>query len=334
MIFLTNVYNDIIGDFVKEQYKESKILSRRFEFKDNVVMLISVYKNSQLCEVSVAIDDNVTSVFLNSMPKWKGMEERMSELYDDNNRKRKFLSFKQMEDFDKKIYFIVMQDIIDTLYESSKNEILNKIKAVLIKWNVFFQFDKDYVLSDNVQQGLYGELYLLDKLITLKGEKAVECWTGCNSETHDFYCGIDAVEVKSSSVKGPNKVNISSEYQLDDTGVLERLYLLYLKLKKSEIDGETLPVIVERIASMLSPEYRIKFYDKLLKIGYVYQMPELYKLHFKLREENCYDVEDGFPRITAKMLNKGITSVDYTLSLDACNSFQITIESFYKGVDL
>ena len=308
MIFLTNVYNDIIGDFVKEQYKESKILSRRFEFKDNVVMLISVYKNSQLCEVSVAIDDNVTSVFLNSMPKWKGMEERMSELYDDNNRKRKFLSFKQMEDFDKKIYFIVMQDIIDTLYESSKNEILNKIKAVLIKWNVFFQFDKDYVLSDNVQQGLYGELYLLDKLITLKGEKAVECWTGCNSETHDFYCGIDAVEVKSSSVKGPNKVNISSEYQLD--------------------------VIVERIASMLSPEYRIKFYDKLLKIGYVYQMPELYKLHFKLREENCYDVEDGFPRITAKMLNKGITSVDYTLSLDACNSFQITIESFYKGVDL
>ena len=91
-----------------------------------------------------------------------------------------------MVDFDKKIYFIVMQDIIDTLYESSKNEILNKIKAVLIKWNVFFQFDKDYVLSDNVQQGLYGELYLLDKLITLKGEKAVECWTGCNSETHDF----------------------------------------------------------------------------------------------------------------------------------------------------
>lgn len=44
MIFLTNVYNDIIGDFVKEQYKESKVLSRRFEFKDNVVMLISVYK--------------------------------------------------------------------------------------------------------------------------------------------------------------------------------------------------------------------------------------------------------------------------------------------------
>lgn len=112
-------------------------------------------------------------------------------------------------------------------------------------------------------------------------------------------------------------------------------YICYiLNLKKSEIDGETLPVIVERIASMLSPEYRIKFYDKLLKIGYVYQMPELYKLHFKLREENCYDVEDGFPRITAKMLNKGITSVDYTLSLDACNSFQITIESFYKGVDL
>ena len=59
-----------------------------------------------------------------------------------------------------------------------------------------FSFDKDYVLSDNVQQGLYGELYLLDKLIYIKrAKKLLKCWTGCNSETHDFYCGIDAVEV-------------------------------------------------------------------------------------------------------------------------------------------
>lgn len=105
MIFLTNVYNDIIGDFVKEQYKESKVLSRRFEFKDNVVMLISVYKNSQLCEVSVGIDDNVTSGFLNSMPKWKGMEERMSELYDDNNRKENFYHLNRWKILIKNIFY-------------------------------------------------------------------------------------------------------------------------------------------------------------------------------------------------------------------------------------
>lgn len=333
MIFLTNVYSDIVNDFTKEQYKESNILSRRFVLKDNIVVLISVYKLAHLCELSISLDNDITTNALNTIPNWKGMEERLLEIYDEGEKK-KFLSFKQVADFDEKIYFIVMQDIIDSLYTASNEEVLNYVKEVLVKWNVFFQFDKDYVLSDNVQQGLYGELYLLDKLIDLKGEKVVECWTGCNAETHDFYCGVDAIEVKSSSSKGPNRVNISNEYQLDDTDILGRLYLLYFKLKKSEVDGEALPAIVERIATKLNSEYRLKFYNKLFKIGYVHQMPELYKFHFKIREENCYDVVEGFPRITAKTVSKAITSVDYTLSLDACNSYQITIESFYKGVDL
>jgi hypothetical protein len=333
MIFLTNVYRDIVNDFAKEQYKNSNILSRRFILKNNIVVLISVYKKIQLCEVSVSLKNDVTSDSLNAIPKWKGMEERLSEIYDDGE-KRKFLSFKQIEDYERKIFFIIMQDIIEALYESSRSETLNLIKEVLVKWNVFFQFDKDFVLSDNVQQGLYGELYLLEKLIALKGEKALECWTGCNAETHDFYCGIDAIEVKSSSAKDSNRVNISNEYQLDDTGILGRLYLFCLKFKKSEIDGECLSEIVKRISTMLSPRYRFIFYNKLLKIGYIHQMPELYKIHFKIREENCYDVAEGFPRITTKIISKGITSVDYTISLDACNAFQITIESFYKGVDL
>ena len=55
--------------------------------------------------MSVGIDDNVTSGFLNSMPKWKGMEERMSELYDDNNRKRKFLSLNRWKILIKNIFY-------------------------------------------------------------------------------------------------------------------------------------------------------------------------------------------------------------------------------------
>lgn len=333
MIFLTNIYDDIVKDFTKEQYKNSNILSRRFVFRNNIIVLVSVYKHTQLCELSISLEDDVTSDSLNTIPKWKGMEKRLSEICDGGEKKN-FLSFKQVADFEKKIFFIVMQDIIEAAYDSLRNDIINPIKEVLIKWNTFFQFDKDYILSDNVQQGLYGELYLLEKLIMIKGEKALECWTGCNAETHDFYCGVDAVEVKSSSAKGPNKVNISNEYQLDDTGILGHLYLLYLKVKKSEIDGESLPEIVERISVMLSSECRLNFYNKLLKVGYIYQMPELYKTYFKIREENCYDVVEGFPRITVKTISKGITCVDYTVSLDMCNSFQVTIESFYKGVGL
>ena len=62
-------------------------------------------------------------------------------------------------------------------------------------------------------------------------------------------------------------------------------------------------------------------------------MPELYKYHFRVREESCFMVKDNFPRITPKNVSKGIGAVEYVVSLDACQSYMIEIESFYKGVD-
>lgn len=332
MIYLTNIFKDIVLDFDKVQYIDSTILSRRFVLKRGTIILISVYKYNMLCEISISIPRNMSVESLNSIPKWKGMEEKISRIID-NNVERCFLSFKQINNYDKKIFFLVMQDIMESISDCKDNNIVFCIKEVLIKWNTFFQFDKNYILSDTVQQGLYGELYILEKMIDIKGEDAVDSWTGCNAETHDFYCGKDAVEVKSSSAKGPDRVNISNEYQLDDSGLLGKLYLLYLKMKKSEVDGETLSDIVTRIATTIGQANRLNFYNKLLKVGYLYQMPELYTIRFRIREESCYMIRDGFPRITAKTISRGISSVDYVISLDACDSYQITIESFYKGVN-
>lgn len=333
MIFLIDIFNDIVGDFNKSQYVESSVLSRKFILNENTTLLVSVYRSNMICEVSVQMPDDTNVDSLKNIPKWKGMEEKLSTIHNDGIG-QVFLSFKQLEDFDKKIFFIVLQDIVETLIEQPEKEAIFLIKEILLKWNTFFQFDKNYILSENVQQGLYGELYILEKVVKLRGENAINCWTGCNAESHDFYFGKDALEVKSSSSKGPDKVNISNEFQLDDTGLIGRLYLMYIKMKKSEIDGESLPDIVERIADKLSTNSRLTFLNKLLKVGYLHQMPELYTLCFRTREESCYAVKDGFPRITTKTISKGIGSVDYMVSLDACNSFQITVENFYKGVEL
>ena len=62
-------------------------------------------------------------------------------------------------------------------------------------------------------------------------------------------------------------------------------------------------------------------------------MPELYTYHFRVREESCFMVKGNFPRITPKNIRKGIGAVEYVVSLDACRSYMIEIESFYKGVD-
>lgn len=317
---------------VKEQYRNSNVLTRRFVFaKDNVIS-VSLNKNTDLCEVGIDIPNETTCEELNSLPKWKGMEEKDNIVTEKAGTKR-VLSFEQLDGYDQAIFINVMQDVCENLEFVDKKGCVSTVKRTLQKWCVFFQFEKDYVLSVNIQQGLYSELSVLEKMIKQNGNKALAYWTGYNSESHDFYIGKDAVEVKSSSAKGPEKVKISNEYQLDDTGVIGLLYLLYMSIKKSEADGEMLPEIVERIMLQLDYSQKEMFKEKLFKVGYVYSMPELYTYHFRVREESCFMVKDNFPRIIPKNISKGIGTVEYVVSLDACRSYMIEIESFYKGVD-
>lgn len=332
MISLTNILEDIKNDFVKEQYRNSIVLTRRFVLAKGNVISVSMNKNTDLCGIGIDIPDETTYEELNSLPKWKGMEGKDNIVTEKTGTKR-VLSFEQLEGYDQTIFVNVMKDVCDNLEFVDKRGGVSTIKYTLQKWSVFFQFEKDYVLSANVQQGLYSELTVLEKMIKKNGNKALAYWTGYNSESHDFYIGKDAVEIKSSSAKGPEKVKISNEYQLDDSGVMGLLYLLYLSIKKSEVDGEMLPEIVERIMIQLDCYQKEMFKEKLLKVGYVYSIPELYTYHFRVREESCFMVKGNFPRITPKNIHKGIGAVEYVVSLDACRSYMIEIESFYKGVD-
>lgn len=332
MISLTNVLDDIEKDFLKAQYRNAIILTRRLVLSKDNVISVSLNKNTSLCEIGISIPEETTSEELNSLPKWKGMEGKDNIVSEKEGTKR-VLSFEQLEGYDQSIFVNVMQDVCKNIEFVNKKSCVLTIKRTLQKWSVFFQLEKEYVLSANTQQGLYGELFVLEKMIKQNGNRALDYWTGYNLESHDFYIGRDAVEVKSSSAKGPEKVKISNEYQLDDTGVIGLLYLLYLSIKKSEVDGETLPEIVERIMWRLAYSEKETFKEKLLKVGYVYSIPELYIHHFRVREESCFMVKESFPRITPKNVSKGIGDVEYVVSLDACRSYMIEIESFYKGVD-
>lgn len=332
MVSLINVISDIESDFNEKLYIESKALTRRFILKRGNIFFVTVEKKTKLCEVSFGISEDITNAELNSLPQWKGMEEICIMVPNDNEVNRR-LVFKQLEGYDRAIFIKVMQDLIDAIDDVSKEHCIATIKKTLQKWSVFFRFEKNYILSENAQQGLYGELIVLEKMIQKKGNKALGCWTGYNAESHDFYFGNDAVEVKSSSAKGPESVQINNEYQLDESDVIGNLYLMYLSIKKSTVDGEILPDIVNRIMFNLDINQRERFSDNLFKVGYIITMPELYNYHFRLRDESCFIVKDKFPRITSKTIEKGIGSVNYTISLDACRSYMVEIESFYKGVN-
>lgn len=331
-MLLTNIFEDISQDFHKPQYSDAKVLSRRYILKNRCSIQLNLNRESRLCEVGYLLPESYNVNELMKIPKWKGMEKRVST-FTENSSTKQYLFFTQLEGYEPRIFLILMQEICDNINDCDDlSKLIYIIHIVLNKWSIFFQDERELVLTVNKQQGLYSELYILEKLISLKGSVALKCWTGCNAEEHDFYIESMALEVKSSSSKGPDKIIINNEYQLDDSGLLGKLFVVYIKIKKSTQDGETLSKMVERICERLELSERINFVEKLFKSGYIHELRDLYKYHFVVRDESYYIVKDSFPRITPKTLNRGIGSVEYIVSLDACNQYQITAESFYKEV--
>ncbi|RII32955.1 PD-(D/E)XK motif protein [Clostridium chromiireducens] len=331
-MYLNNIFLDILADFKKEQYKLKRILSRKFSFKNGCSIIISLQNDMNKREISFLLGNNYDMDLLKTLPKWKGMEQRIS-IINDESGSNEYIIFSQLEGYEAKIYEAVMQDIINNMEKiSSVNDLGKLLNLILSKWKNFFKNENSLVMQEIEQQGLYAELLMLEKLIKIRGSRMVYCWSGCEGETHDFYIDKNTVEVKSSSRKEQNMIKISSEYQLDNVGLSGNLYLSFFKLRKSAVDGEKLSDIVERIQNLLDDVTVSEFNDKLFKYGYLVQCKELYNYKFTLLEDSYYNVLDGFPRIVASNIPKGVSGISYTISLDACDRFQITAESFYNEV--
>lgn len=327
MSYLNNLFNEIINDFSKEQYKNQIILSRRFVL-DNDIVLIAYFNNYQKKkELSIKISNNFNRDVVAKYPDWNGISVRISEIANGND-KGLYLSFPQLENSDENIYDAILEDVIENLKViSGVDQVINTVGKVLVKWKQFFKIHNQLVMADVRQQGLYAELIFLKKMIGENGDKALNYWSGCNFETHDFYIKGNAIEVKSSSSNDGNSVVISNEFQLDINDVSERLYLMFISLRKSLSDGQTLPSIIEEIINMLEESSEIEMLEqKLFKYGYLLRRPELYIYGFRIRDVKYYEIGSDFPNITKGNLNNAISNVSYKLNLSKCDKFSVSEE--------
>ena len=85
-------------------------------------------------------------------------------------------------------------------------------------------------MTEKRQQGLYGELLFLSECLDSYGLESVSHWAGSEDETHDFYFGSHAVEVKTTSMQAPYFASISSEYQMDNSDLPGKLFLRFYAL--------------------------------------------------------------------------------------------------------
>ena len=102
-------------------------------------------------------------------------------------------------------------------------------------------------------------------------------WIGTAGEVRDFQMNNWALEVKTTHGNNHQKVQISSERQLDITH-LDKLFLYHLSLEKVQESGETLNQIIASINTILEVDAIAlnRFKSKLYEAGYFDQHFALY----------------------------------------------------------
>lgn len=191
-------------------------------------------------------------------------------------------------------------------------------------------------LSPERQKGLFGELHFLYRhIISAFGpELSVTGWQAPTAAHQDFQFATGSVEVKATAAKQPQAVRITSERQLDETG-MRALFLHVVVLDEREVQpgkvmsGESLPEMVEKVRAILHGHDSAieSFEDKLLDAGYL--SVDVYRYgdrRFSLRREDTYQVTGGFPRLVERSLPNGVGDVSYALSLSACQPYTVSVQ--------
>lgn len=207
------------------------------------------------------------------------------------------------------------------------------------RWHKMLERGGNYaILSYEEQKGLIAELFALESILfpILGFDLAVKAWQGPLGAIKDFEIGSNSIEVKAKKSPTIPEIRISSAYQLDTTDI-ENLFLSVVEvIKQSGIGKDTFTIIefVDRIISMIgdeSPASLDMLLQKIIAAGL--DLEDDYSDYlWSIGNHTLYLVSDNFPKIIPSSYARGVKNVNYTVVLDECEKFIVTIEDIRNEV--
>jgi len=216
------------------------------------------------------------------------------------------------------------------LASSAGEHSIRVVIARLRHWQELLGRRRDAILTRQKIIGLVGELLVLrDHVLTrLAPAQAVLCWRGAFADEQDFVFADRIIEVKTQLATADQRLQISSEHQLDTTS--GRIALVHQRLGAGagEPSARTLNELVEEIKESIrarSPDVMDLLNMALAEVGYL-SRPEYDAESWAPAGIRICEIRDDFPRLTAGDLPSGVSHVQYEVSATSCSNFEKPIE--------
>lgn len=268
---------------------------------------------------------------------FSNLQDIAVELSSDESRPGKnILLIKLLSKQHQDIFSIICEDLIDAISTiTSENQLIKVLLNRFDKWKSIFDRVASPGLSKEEQRGLYGELFFLQKCLKSNMDflKVIDTWNGPEKGAKDFLSDKWGVEIKTSTGNNPQKIQISSEKQLDSEN-LESLFLFHINLEEIA-SGITLNGLVENIIELLKDDYISynRFRNKLLEAGYFDEHRNLYETpRYYVKKGHFYLIEKEFPRIQKAEIRDGVEEVKYSIIIEQCSTFTVSEETAFKNI--
>jgi len=327
--------NDILEIWAQiEQSNEAGLLKRLYTNYFELY-IYAVFQNPEKhCGIALSFDKNIR-IDISAFANLRDLQVTLT--HDNSFINNNLLVIKLLHNQNRDVFAVMCENMIQSVLSlRSEKQVIRTIVNQLEKWQTLFEKLKGDGLTSSEQQGLFGELYFLQKLIAEQDAvSALNSWVGTDREVRDFQYNDWALEVKTTAGNNHQKVNISSERQLDET-LLENLFLFHLSVEAAKKNGESLNAKVDTIREILQDNVSALnvFNNKLLEVGYFEKHKYLYEEKcYQIRDENYYRIDGDFPRIKEKEIRNGVGDVKYSIILSQCNKYLVSENTVFDKIN-
>lgn len=324
--------NQIWEELANDTSFAKGLLLRRYSGSVLPDVYVALQQPEKLLCIASSISENVEV----NISQFDNLQEIQIDLFPDPNQKGKnTLLFKLTNNQHKDIFSVLCEDLIESITsETNEVQLVKTILNRFEKWKSLFTKIISEGMLPEEQRGLFGELYFLRKFLQINNnyQFVLNTWIGTAGEVRDFQMNNWALEVKTTHGNNHQKIQVSSERQLDTTH-LDKLFLYHLSLEKVQESGESLNQIIATISTMLKADTIAlnRFKSKLYEAGYFDQHFALYdSIGYFIRQDTFYIVENEFPRIQEHEIRSGVGDVKYSIILSQCEPFKQSEQSVFE----
>lgn len=330
-------HNNISSLWEIMSQEKSVGLVKRLLPNNSPLKVFATYKHPEnICGIAFSCDSKLKL----SIDSFYNLKELSVQLFLDTSYKpNRLLTIQLFSDANTDIFAYLCGNLVETIERcDTEAKAIRLVLNRLEKWKTMFSKGASDGLSITEQQGLYGELMYLHKLV-LRGIYSyidtLKIWVGADKAMRDFQGKDWAVEAKTISINNADQITINGERQLDET-LLDKLYLYHLSVEVSRMNGQTLNEKVDELRSLFSDDKSALniFNAKLMEAGYFDHHRELYRERcYKIRKESIYVIDDSFPRIKESELRDGVSNTVYSINVSTCAEYMVSENTHFNSIE-